>query len=72
LLHYPPFDNRGNPNEFVNLMEKYNVQTCIYGHLHSEEGHRSVVEGKISGIDFICSSADYINFDPIEIKRCVK
>jgi hypothetical protein len=72
LLHYPPFDNRGNPNEFVDLMEKYNVQTCIYGHLHSEEGHRSVVEGNISGIDFICSSADYINFDPIEIKRCVK
>jgi hypothetical protein len=56
----------------VDLMEKYNVQTCIYGHLHSEEGHRSVVEGNISGIDFICSSADYINFDPIEIKRCVK
>ncbi len=67
LLHYPPFDTKGNPNEFVDLMENYNIKTCIYGHLHSGEGHRYVIEGSISNINFICSSADYIDFSPVEV-----
>ena len=67
LLHYPPFNVKGEPNEFVDLMKKYNVEKCIYGHLHSKEGHKYVVEGIISGIEFVCTSADYIEFNPVEI-----
>src|SRR6056297_2730682 len=67
LLHYPPFNMKGEPNEFVELMKKNRIDKCIYGHLHSKEGHRYVVEGRIEGIQFICSSADYIKFNPIEI-----
>ncbi len=67
LLHYPPFDTKGNPNEFVQVMKKHNIKTCVYGHLHSAEGHRYIVEGNISNINFICSSADYIDFLPVEI-----
>jgi len=67
MLHYPPFDDKGEPNEFVKLMKEYNVDKCIYGHLHSKEGHKYIIEGKILGIEFICTSADYIDFDPVEI-----
>lgn len=63
MLHYPPFNMDLSPNEFVNIMVKFNVDTCIYGHLHSE-GHKQVVEGNILGIDFHCVASDYINFSP--------
>lgn len=63
MLHYPPFNGRLEPNEFVDLMKRYNVDICIYGHLHSE-GHKYVVEGDIEGIDFYCVASDFIDFDP--------
>lgn len=61
MLHYPPFNIGSKPNEFVDLMEKHNVDICIYGHLHAE-GHKFVVEDCIQGIQFLCVSSDYIKF----------
>ncbi|WP_425448072.1 metallophosphoesterase [Dethiothermospora halolimnae] len=62
MIHYPPFNSTDkSPNEFVDLMKKYNVDICVYGHLHAE-GHYFAVEGNIEGIDFHCISCDYIDF----------
>ncbi|MDD2447236.1 MAG: metallophosphoesterase [Tissierellia bacterium] len=66
LIHYPPFNIDLSPNEFVDLMKEYNVETCIYGHLHSE-GHKYAVEGNIDKINFHCVSSDYIDFMPKKI-----
>lgn len=63
MLHYPPFDFSSNPNQFVEVMKRYDVDICIYGHLHAE-GHKYVVEGNIEGIDFHCVSSDFIDFNP--------
>lgn len=64
MLHYPPFNNKdSSPNEFVKIMKEFDVDICIYGHLHAE-GHRFAVEGEIEGIEFRCLSSDYIDFDP--------
>lgn len=63
MLHYPPFNNNGGPNEFVDIMKEFDVDICVYGHLHAE-GHRYAIEGEIEGIEFFCIASDYINFDP--------
>ncbi len=64
MIHYPPFNVADqNPNEFVDMMKKYNVDICVYGHLHSE-GHKYAKEGIVDGIDFKCISCDYIDFTP--------
>ncbi len=67
MLHYPPFNLDLTPNGFVDLMEEYNVDICIYGHLHAE-GHRFAVEGELQGIQFYCVSSDYIDF---KLKRII-
>ncbi len=66
MLHYPPFNMDFTPNSFVDLMEEYHVDICVYGHLHAE-GHRFVVEDNIQGIQFYCVSSDYIDFVPRKI-----
>lgn len=66
MLHYPPFNMDLSPNEFVFIMKEFDVDVCIYGHLHSE-GLKLAVEGNIEGIDFFCVSSDYINFSPKNI-----
>ena len=63
MIHYPPFNMNSKPNKFVDIMLKYNVDICIYGHLHGE-GHRYAREGNLEGIQFYCVSSDYINFVP--------
>ncbi len=68
MLHYPPFNSKGEANEFIDIMKEYQVDICIYGHLHAE-GHKYVVEGLVEGIDFHCVSSDYINFQPKKILK---
>lgn len=63
MIHYPPFNNDLSPNEFVEVMKGYDVDICIYGHLHAE-GHKLAVEGSLDGIEFYCVSSDYIGFEP--------
>lgn len=61
MLHYPPFNERKEPSEFIDLMGKYNVKSCIYGHLHGES-LKGVTEGNMYGINFYMVSCDYLDF----------
>ena len=36
LLHYPPFNDKNEPSGFTELLEKYKVDHCIFGHLHDK------------------------------------
>ena len=62
MLHYPPFDSDGLPNEFFDLMKEYYADICVYGHLHGEDGHKNIREGIIDNIMVHCVSSDYMDF----------
>ena len=67
-MHYPPFNSYEELDlSYINTMKKYNVKTCIYGHLHGEKAHKEVKEGTIQGIEFKMVSCDYTDFDLIKI-----
>ena len=65
FLHYPPIISSNIANEeksqFVELMKKYDVKKCYYGHLHSIS-IKDAIEGEYFGINFKLVSADGINF----------
>ena len=66
-MHYPPFNKYEKLElNFIKNMKKYNVKTCIYGHIHGE-ATKEATQGKIDGIQFIMASSDYTNFDLIKI-----
>lgn len=64
-MHYPPITRSKILNseklEFVDLMKKYNVKKCIYGHLHAA-AINDAIEGNIQGIEFKLVSADSLDF----------
>ena len=61
-MHYPPFNNyKESEMNFIATMKKYNVKTCIYGHLHGEAG-KEAKQGEIDGIDFKLASCDQVEF----------
>jgi predicted phosphohydrolase len=65
-LHYMPFNLKREVSGFVDLMKKYEVKKCIYGHLHGE-GARNAVIGEFEGIEYRLVAADYLNFKPMRI-----
>lgn len=66
--HYPPFNNYEELDmNYIKTMKKYNVKTCIYGHLHGETAHKEAKEGFLDNINFKLVSCDYTEFDLIHI-----
>ena len=66
FLHYPPFYQGYICQEIVDLLEKYSVSRCYYGHLHSESC-RCAREGIRGNIEYRLISADYLKFKPCKI-----
>ena len=65
-MHYPPTTQNGEM-EFINIMKKYNIKCCLYGHLHSH-AIKDAVEGNIEGINLKLVSADGVDFKLQKIK----
>ena len=63
FLHYPPKYKGYECPEIINLLEKYQVSKCFYGHLHGPS-HGLAVEGLHGGVEYKLVSADRLNFHP--------
>lgn len=66
FLHYPPLYKGYRCQEIIDLLEKYDVKTCCYGHLHGPS-HRLAVQGIQGNINYQLVSADFIGFKPKKI-----
>lgn len=66
FLHYPPRYKGYTCNEILELLEKYKVRQCFYGHLHGGS-HKLACEGLWNGTEFRLVSADYLNFHPYKV-----
>ena len=66
FLHYPPRYRGYECREILDLLEKYEVRRCFYGHLHGPS-HKLAMQGLWNGTDFQLTSADYLNFQPLRV-----
>ncbi len=66
FLHYPPRYQGYICQEIVDLLEKYQVKACYYGHLHGGS-HRLAMEGKFNSVEYHLVAADYLWFKPKKI-----
>ena len=66
FLHYPPCYKGYACREIMELLQRYQVQRCFYGHLHGESC-RLASEGVYGGVEYHLVSADYLNFKPQKI-----
>lgn len=66
LTHYPPIGSDLQDSEASSILEKYHIDICVFGHLHSVKPE-SLPFGKKNGIRYILTSCDYLNFHPVKI-----
>jgi len=67
FLHYPPRYKGYECTEIIELLHKYEVKNCFYGHLHGPS-HGLATEGIWDGIEYKLVSADRLDFKPYLIK----
>ena len=66
FLHYPPLYQGYCCQEIVDLLERYHVSLCCYGHLHGGS-HRLAVTGQRGHVDYRLVAADYVGFVPVKL-----
>ena len=66
FLHYPPRYKGYECKEILDLLHKYEVRRCYYGHLHGGS-HKLAMEGLWDGVEYRLVSADYIGFKPVTV-----
>ena len=66
FLHYPPLYEGYRCAEILEVLQRYRVERCYYGHLHGPT-HRRAMEGSYGGVDYYLISADYLRFIPKKI-----
>ena len=66
FLHYPPLYKGYRCEEIIELMTRYGVKACYYGHLHGPS-HRLAIQGVQDEINYQLVAADFIGFRPKKI-----
>ncbi len=66
LTHYPPIGKNLHPSRASAILEDYAIDLCVFGHLHSVKKN-ALPFGKARGVDYLLTSADYLDFTPIKI-----
>lgn len=66
FLHYPPKYKGYECPEIIELMKRYDVRQCFYGHLHGAS-HGLAMEGQWDGIEYHLVSADKLGFRPFMV-----
>jgi predicted phosphohydrolase len=66
FLHYPPLYKGYRCEEILELLRRYEVRRCFYGHLHGPS-HKLAMEGLWDGTEFRLVSADFLNFHPYSV-----
>ena len=66
FLHYPPRYKGYQCDEILELLARYEVRRCFYGHLHGPS-HKLAMEGLWDGVEFRLVAADFLDFKPFKV-----
>lgn len=66
MTHYPPLSADLKDSRASQLLEKYGVQYCVFGHLHNVKKNCRLF-GVHHGIQYALTACDYLDFKPLKV-----
>lgn len=66
MTHYPPVNAKMDPSPASELLEAYNVDICVFGHLHNVREDIPLF-GERNGVQYKLTSCDYLHCTPLQI-----
>ena len=67
FLHYPPKYLNYECPEILEMLARYSVAECYYGHIHGK-GCPAAFQGVKNGVQFRLVSVDFVNFSPVKVR----
>lgn len=67
FLHYPPLTRSLGSSVFTDLMHKYSVDICCYGHIHASMSPLVMSNVELEGIRYWLTASDQIDFKPLRL-----
>lgn len=67
FLHYPPLYLHYVCPEIIELLHRYGVRECYYGHIHSRGCHAAFI-GESEGVRYQLISGDHLDFFPFKVR----
>lgn len=67
LMHFPPFNSDRMPNSITDMLEKFGVSVCAYGHLHGKYV-KNKGEFDMYGVHYYLTSCDQTENKLVEIQ----
>ncbi|MBQ9792204.1 MAG: metallophosphoesterase [Clostridia bacterium] len=66
LMHYPPFDKNNQSTLFTDMIERFGIDTVVYGHLHGKVPNvKEILE--LNGVKYYLTSCDMVKNKLVEI-----
>lgn len=67
FLHYPPIFATNFNYDILDVLYRYKIEECYYGHIHGKSAHDLCVKNTYDGINFHLIAGDYLQFIPEKI-----
>ena len=67
FLHYPPIFATNFNYDILDVLYRYKIEECYYGHIHGKSAHDLCVKNTYEGINFHLIAGDYLQFIPEKI-----
>ncbi|MCB1111563.1 MAG: metallophosphoesterase [Chlamydiales bacterium] len=67
MTHYPPIATDMKDSRASALIEKYNVDAVVFGHIHNIYHDLKDLFGMRDNTRYVITSADYVDFNPVKI-----
>ncbi|MBO7473953.1 MAG: metallophosphoesterase [Ruminococcus sp.] len=67
FLHYPPIFATNFNYDILEILYRYKIKDCYYGHIHGRSAHELCVKNTYDDVNFHLISGDYLQFVPEKI-----
>lgn len=67
FMHYPPIFASNFNYDILEILYRYKIKECFYGHIHGHSAHGLCVTNTYDDINFHLISGDYIQFIPEKV-----
>ena len=67
FMHYPPIFASNFNYDILEILYRYSIKDCYYGHIHGRSAHELCVTNTYDDINFHLVSGDYLHFIPEKV-----
>lgn len=67
FMHYPPIFATNFNYDILEILYRYNIKDCYYGHVHGRLAHELCIKNTYDGVNFHLVSGDYLQFVPEKV-----